>query len=357
MGSKKGRVKNSEIIHKLVKAGLVPYSRYSVWDRLSDRHLYKNLVHRSNLSDYSLWDGKTGPYSFSPSRQLDLYIPIDIYKKYTDLKFTPQLNIGDRVRVRSTSTRSYDRNQHNQNVGDIFDWKHLGIGSGKEYSPEGDDIDKDNFVMKMNNKLLLNYKAAQFKAKQYQQQDIFRVPNYLIKDGKISPEHKKSFRDGIDLLRRRENSTSYIFGYTQISRFVDTDFYKFETISGNGVLGLKNRVEGYITDVFIYMKYPIWKSKREARYEVLFDTGAKAIFTADWLKKTFTTDYDFGEVLSICEFAYNCDCNNCDHKKPHIYNVECEDKCNRYEQDKGCIKIYDYSNLADLTVGKGILEK
>lgn len=351
MGSKKTRVTNEQILQKLTKAGLVPYSRYSVWDRLSDNHLTEVNNFRLSYSDYQLWD--------NGFRGMDLYIPLDIYTQVGGVKFKPQLNIGTRVAVRHKSTRLNHRNPHIQNVGDIYDWKHLGIGSGKAYVPDSyDGIRDSQFRIAMNNEILLNANGAKAKAHEFKVKGLYYVVYSAWIDRKtmaIKEKYQEIFKKHLHLLHRQENGEGFI--YSELRRKRPYEFHKTAKIYGDGVLGRKKSVEGYITEIYIYMKYPQWKSKREARYEVMFDTGAKAIFTADWLKKSFTTDYDYGENLSVCEFSWNCDCSNCDHKEPHEYNEECEDKCDRYGQDKGCIKLYDYSNLTDLTVGKGILEK
>ena len=107
MAPKRKPIPNKDIIEKLTKAGLVPETRYS------------NLI-----STYYIYH-----------QQRSYRIPLDIYTKVIGKRFTTKFKISDVVRVRSGTTRANRRRSVGQDVGDIYKWGHLGIGSGKNYAP------------------------------------------------------------------------------------------------------------------------------------------------------------------------------------------------------------------------------
>ena len=122
------------------------------------------------------------------------------------------------------------------------------------------------------------------------------------------------------------------------------------------MFGPKQIINGVITNIFIYFT-PWWRSKREARYEVLFDTGATGMFTHNTLKPVFDTDFDLMDKISYCD---NKDCNKstvlCDHKKFHMSTEECNEACPMVEGKHTCKTVLDCTKLIDVTIHKGLIE-
>jgi len=127
------------------------------------------------------------------------------------------------------------------------------------------------------------------------------------------------------------------------------DFYKKKKLDAEGVLGSKKLINGVVINVFVHFMDPKWYMKREARYDILFETGARCILTGDRLDRVFDTDFDIDERANQC--LSKCIVRCCSHKEIHIHDEECDKGCAFGEGL--CQPIYDYTNLRDLTVGKG----
>jgi hypothetical protein len=260
-------------------------------------------------------------------------IPLDVYKQHINKRFKPAFKIGTMVRVNDTSSRERTRNKWNQNVGDSQDFRHLGIGSGKEYLSE-DMRDAlggsffNNWRNKVNSQILIgnrnyspNVLAAVGQAKSYKHKGIERPKRYTW-------ERDLAYQPG--------------------------EFLEFIEIKPDGILGPKRLFNGFVSQVYVHFIYPRWNTKREARYEIIFETGAKGIWTNDYMRQVYDTDYEPDEnLMNACKLGESC-VVPCDHKKVHFYTDECDDGCFVDMHHKGCDCIYDYSRLYETTHGTAL---
>ena len=98
--------------------------------------------------------------------------------------------------------------------------------------------------------------------------------------------------------------------------------------------------------------YPKWERKREARYKVLFETGASGIFTSDYLEPVFDTDYDIGDNMFVCDHANTCKAQ-CLHGKSHTDSGNCNEHCWNHPGSR-CVPVYEFDTLMDTTCGKAL---
>jgi len=322
MATRKPLLTNEEVINKLTSAGLVPESRYC--------NINKNV---GNYYD---------SYNYKYIRNYSYKIPINIYEDVVAKKFTTPFKVNNIVRVRSKSTRRWNiRNIYGQDVGNIYDWKHLGIGSGKVYLTQENIDDIFPGVMKKVGFRLYNFKYS-------------INNNCLTIGGKYIPNivdaiRKYLYYENLGYTYKRDNQ---VYTHDFLS---PTAFQEPLTISPEGLFGPKRLINGYITEVYVHFIYPKWRTKREARYHVKFDTGADGMFTSDYLDRVFDTDIDVDEKLSVCDQS-QCGHLTCDHKQVHKPNSECKQPCNIYTNQK-CVSFYDYNSLCETTIQRGLIDE
>ncbi len=197
----------------------------------------------------------------------------------------------------------------------------------------------------MNGTYTPNLKYAENKVKEYERRGWKSIDWSHIFD-KQTPEDKEAGKP-------RHMSKRYFRSY--LNKVEPFKFFKSIKLSGDGILEQKKLINGYITEVYIHFQYPIWNVKRESRFEVQFETGAKVIFTDDFLDKVYDVDYDCDAAIYYCTHAKDCRMPVCDHKRAHELNHECIEGCNMHKSAR-CEVLYDYTNIGETTVGKGILE-
>jgi len=301
---RKPSITNEEIVNLLTKQGLVPESKYS-----------KKIGRRQYV-----YDPKTNNYKYI--QKMNYQIPIDIYTKVIKKKFNVKFSVGNMVRFREKSTRTWNKRAGYKNVqdfGDIYDWSNLGIGTGTCY----DDITNqtDRYYGGYNNN---NLKLGSI---------------YVL--NKITSHQKVVYHTALG----HKLSGFY---YTRI---LDSTFYKTIKLDSAGLIGQKKLINGTIINIFVHFIYPNWESKREPRYEVLFETGARGIFTGDRLDRVFDTDFDVDEKISQCNIK-NCQIKTCDHKLIHLNDNECNETC-FCNKNQSCEPLFDYTQLCELTIHKG----
>jgi len=307
---KKQTISNAEILSKLIAAGLVPETRYS-----------KRI-------DTTKWDYRTHQYK----KYQGYRIPLDVYNKVIGKRFTTKFKRGVTVRFTDSTTRSNTRRSIGQDIGDIYTWGHLGIGSGKNYI-DFDELEDPNTPKWRRNLKLKN--------------NFLTIGNEYIVNPYSANNLSKHYND---LGYKIKGERSY---WTQT--ITPQHFYEYAKLEGDGLLGPKKLINGTITQVYVHFIYPKWEFKREARYEVLFDTGAKGIFTGDRLMRVFDTDFDLDEKMCFCNET-NCKCNQgCSHKGLHIGTDECKETC-QHKLSQKCIVVYDYSQLCETTIQRGLIE-
>jgi len=308
-------ISNGEIIQKLTDAGLTPESRYS--KKLGDAH----------------WNYAARRNEYYRSYK----IPIQIYNKVIGKRFVAKFQINNIVRTRGSSSRTYNlrAGYSGQDVGDIFKFKHLGIGSGKSY------VDKETKEKYFSEKWAYGSDRKNI--------NVLTIGQHYITN--MAAAHAEC-----DLKRSLGYKTDAKYNWEQKLKY--DMFYNEVKLEPSGLFGPKELINGYITDVFVHFIYPKWEYKREARYGLIFDTGATAIYTADMLDRVFDTDFDADEKIMVCPNVNKCQHLRCDHKGVHINNHECPDSCDVLKEGEGrCSALYDFSKLIETTTQRGMLDE
>jgi hypothetical protein len=277
------------------------------------------------------------------------YIPMSVFQEITGKRFNPKLKIGSQVRLRTESSRRYTRDGSTQDVADTYSFSHLGIGSGRvyEFTELADDSQRG---ASLSNKLLLgkrfvlNLFHSQKMAKLYNSRGWRLMSTWGIWDDHTTKDGQKIIN--FNLYPRWKDYRTFVKPYL---------FNKSIKLDGEGIFGLKKSISGYVSEVYIHFQQPTWETKRESRFEVKFETGAKVVFTDDFLDPVYDTDYETDQAVYYCTKNMNCRSPMCDHMSAHALNDECHGGCNM-DKEAQCQKLYDFTNLCETTVGKGILE-
>lgn len=302
----------------------------------------KKFTRTGRLSWYKRQSGYT-------NKQDSYYIPMDVYNEVTGKKFNPKLKLGTMVRIRKSSSRRRPRGVGKQDVGDTYSFANLGMGTGKAYPLEFEhkvleQQSKENYL-EMNGYYACNLRSIEDKLRRYGQRGWkILTQEYMFENQTIWQKQNHEPRYLKKCWRRHYLSTP-----------APKDFIKTKRLVGTGILGNKKLINGYVTDIFIHFQFPEWTMKRESRFEITFETGAKVIFTDDFLEKVYDTDYDCDEAIYYCSHSGRCGMPICDHKQAHALNHECHEGCN-FQPEARCEVLYDYTNIGETTVGKGILD-
>ena len=320
------------------------------------------------LCDAGFWDGKKwthdpdyrikGPFSTIFSKGPDwsnhtswrfvpsvwnYMIPVEIYKKHVQGRYRVMLHRGTQVRKRTSSTRSYERSTWNNVLCDTKSWDHLGIGSGHEYKS-----DRVKEILKKYNDLSTNNYRWN-----HATLDSFNM-EVLIGNKRYPANLMQALQMAIRLREQgktRRNPRNWSRSLTQ---YEYEDFIDEVSIGGDGFFGPKRLINGVVTNVFVHFLYPKWERKRESRFEVLFETGAKGIFTSDYLDVVYDTDYEPDQSLYVCP-AVNLNkiqCRECKHRNHHIGESACKTSC--VWSGTTCRNVYDFNTLIDTTCGKAL---
>lgn len=317
---------NQTVIDKLTDAGFITQSKLE--DKSTE---FSTSRGRTFLGYERTNDGWERQYQ----ENFSYLIP---YRIYTDhvAKFNCKFKLNNMVRMRDYSKRRYARGW-SQETGQSGDWKHLGIGSGKQYMTEtlSDALNEfnagvsywDRAHVSVNQQLLIgnrNYAVnildALDKAK------YFRRQGFTVKDSRGWNPRPRKISPG--------------------------DFIKTVKIDGAGVFGPKQLINGWITEVYIHFLWPDWEKKREARYFVTFETGASGLFTDDYMDRVWDTDFQGDEVLMEgCIHEDRCPTGlRCEHKGIHMLQNDCHLDC--AWSDTSCKPILDYRDFFNTSHGK-----
>lgn len=345
--TRKKRLTNTEIIDKLVTSGLWTESPLE-YDKHDRRRPVQQSKYMTLFKEFTIQWGldknkffQNGDYSFM--------IPVNEYVKHI-APFRPTLPIGTQVRLRRYSIRPYERNEYNQDVGDTKNWQHVGIGSGKEYfSDTMREIIRENSGLsesQLNDPSNWRYRMYKRRINSEFNTQILIGNNGFCSN--IVAAHKK-------LKYYKSQNINIKYNYNQTYRYDPNlrHFIKTNPILGDGIFGPKKLINGTISNVFIHFLYPKWNVKRESRFEVTFETGARGLFTSDYLDQIYDTDYTPEDNLYQCNMTDSCTIKGCPHKQFHICDHECSDKCFRYPEAE-CLPAYDYENLMSTTSEKGL---
>ena len=279
------------------------------------------------------------------------YVPLQLWSKYVG-KFNPGMKRGWRVELNTESSREVGRRFNMDEINEMT--ASLGIGNGNSYTLDYDDkldvpiqiyrygsgrqksISDYHQPIKVGEQFITNIMQAhrQFKAKVVNPQKELYV---------LTPKNP----EGKTLLNECERAGNYrsaMFGnYFKINNNPITlmDFYKRITLGPDGVLNGIKRPYGTIVGVYVHF-FPTWKTKREARYHVLFDHGAKVVITNDWITRSWKTTYPEDQVFNQCAIENENDaCTTCEHKHFHIENKLCKKRCVISDTEK-CETVLNY---------------
>lgn len=333
---RKPTITNTEVISRLVKS---KHWVSSDWKNKSSKF---NKIFESG-SNYNYYYNKLDTvYSY--------LIPVDIYKKNVS-RYKVQFPVGTRVRLRTASSRKHERTSFSNDLGNTKNWGHVGIGSGKKYmSGKVKEI--------MEKEYGVNFKNKQY-GTNWQIQSAKRRISYLFKQeilignikypaNLVAAHNKANYFNSCGIKKPKV--------WARNSKFRTDDFLETFPINGSGIFGPKKLINGFITKVYVHFLYPKWKRKRESRYEVLFETGARGIFTNDYLKRVWDTDYDIDEKLMVgCTKQHNTGmhkCSFCTHTTVHLYESGCDNFCNY--TDTICKSIFDYTDFMNTTCGEAL---
>ena len=322
-------ITNQEILDKLIENELWTQSD---WKTMSGP--YHTLFRKASTAWYLRNKWGSGPvFSFM--------VPVDTYTKYV-ARFPVQYKVGSMVRLCRWSKRTRARTSTNNNVGDTYDWGHLGFGSGKEYNSD---------------------KIIDILVRDYNYRDASQIGDWRL----------RSFRNKMDqrmLIGNSRFPLNLIASYNAVTAlrnrgikkndwdsrdFMTEDFVETTKIKADGILGDKTLINGWINNVYIHFLFPKWERRREARYEIVFETGARGIFTSDYFDRVYDTDFDWQDAMTQCSYAEQCDieCWGA-HDKLHVHRETCDLPCQYSRTKSACVPMYDYRNVFDLTYGKAL---
>lgn len=298
----------------------------------------------------------------TPSYWRNWWIPKAIYEEATGKKFGSKYNIGDMIRVRQRSTRRRPRNSWATDVGDRSVWGAYGIGTGIKW---GKSLVK-KFEQEGNNTFSVKKVWGQLCIGNV----IYANPIYA---NKMYNFYKNR---GIEVLEfnKKVHYWTGIKVRLSIDYLADTITIRPYGLIGNSPGGPKKLVNGWVKSVYVYFIQNRWKSKREARYEVVFENGASAIITDDYMERVYDTDYDWESEAYACpsqvglfalvdEEDQNFFCGQfCSHKKLHKHKSSCERDCDNMfnvpkelHLENKCAMIYSYEDMFEQTWGLGEL--
>lgn len=328
-------ITNSDIIDKLCHAGVMGPSDIQTKEN-NMCTVHEKARYRSNE-----FPNQYGNY-FYASPTHSYMIPLSIYREHVTKRFRVVYPIGSQVRMRKNSSRT-QRRSYTQDVGDTYNWEHIGIGSGKEYLGEDvSDALNEGYTNSYGQAVLPRWRRT-YNRYQYDMRILIGNGRYV--PNVISARNQANYFNSKGI---KPNTNSY-WGR---STWKSTDFFRYIEIKGDGFFGPKKLINGYISEIYVHFLYPTWATKRESRYEVTFDTGARGIFTSDYLDRVYDTDLDLDfKMMAGCENASECPwADTCDHTDIHMYTEECEKEliCSK------CKPIVDYTNLFNTTHGKAL---
>ena len=281
-------------------------------------------------------------------------VPVDLYRSL-GYRFGVQIPKGTVVRKRRHSSRSNQRSSFNNDIQDTYSWDHVGIGSGKMYLghqvckllQETGEVD----LSKLNDPEASHWVKDRVRAtieSNFCRQLLVGNDKYPI--NLLAALERLQWFKSRGIKRKVKMSWSQHVNQYQ---FRAHDFIDRVSVSADGILGPKKLINGYVQEVYVHFIYPKWERKREARYKVLFETGASGIFTSDFLEPVFDTDYDMGDEIHICDYANKCS-SNCTHGELHTTNGNCCNEPCWNKPDSQCVPVYEFDTLMDTTCGKAL---
>ena len=298
---------------------------------------------------------------FTLENQRGYYVPLQLWSKYVG-KFNPTMRRGWRVELNTESSRQVKRRFNMEEINEMT--ASLGIGNGNMYPFDRDEkltcsvasnyyyttdknIDEYKQPIKVGNRFVTNIIQSHrmFNAKKAEKGQLYTL-----------------YASNPFAVETMENSYKEYGNYKEAMRHwgvkkipVEPKTYQdVVTLKPDGVLRGIKQPYGTITGVYVHF-FDTWKTKREARYHVTFDHGARVVITNDWISRSWATTYPEEIVLNTCGFEgkhRGIQCSTCSHRKTHSEVHECSISCRTYTIGK-CNTVMDYREQNMFVVHKG----
>jgi hypothetical protein len=298
---------------------------------------------------------------FKLPNQNGYYVPLQLWSKYVG-KFNPTMRRGWRVELNTDSSRQIKRKFNMEEINEMT--ASLGIGNGNMYSFNRDEklacevqtgyyskeeknIDDYKQPIKVGLPFITNIIQAHrmYNARKKQHGVLYQLvaknevfQERMEEDFKLSGNYKNVMRQ---------------WGIAKVALQPKAYMNKI-TLTPDGVLRGIKQPYGTITGVYVHF-FDTWKTKREARYHVTFDHGARVVITNDWITRTWATTYPEGVTLNTCNFDHkraDSRCEVCGHREVHKERFECGWNCN-YNDSLKCKSVMDYRTQNMFVVHKG----
>lgn len=319
---------------------------------------------RPMLNEEAVFKLKAAGYEmkqFKLPNQNGYYVPLQLWSKYVG-KFNPTMRRGWRVELNTDSSRQIARRFNMEEINKMT--ASLGIGNGNTYPFDRDE----KLVCEVSNGYYMSQKVNIDNYKQPIKVGKQFITN-IIQAHRMYNARKKQYGDLYKLVpkndvfqERMEEEFKLNGNYRNVMRawgvvkapIQPKDYMDKITLKPDGVLRGIKQPYGTITGVYVHF-FDNWKTKREARYHVTFDHGARVAITNDWITRTWATTYPEGVTLNTCGFVdkkTDPNCELCSHKVVHKDRFECDLNC-KYNDESRCNSVMDYRTQNMFVVHKG----
>jgi hypothetical protein len=285
------------------------------------------------------------------------FVPLQLWSEHVG-RFNSGFKYGARVQLNVNSTRKIGRRFGMAEIHAMT--KNLGIGNGNTYQLDSDhriEVTRDRWPYRKSNvadykqpievgkQFITNIIQAHRQAKRDEREGYMRLSTQYID---VSEDIKNNRWEDINIKIANGN-----WPYTPIKILPD-DYFEKVVLQADGVLHHIKQPYGHISGVYVHFM-STWKSKREARYHVTFDHGARVIITNDWITRSYSTTCDMGSRLYVCNKAGQTDaCKICDERMVHKHDKFCEQtECAMAGKGTFCVPVQDYERQNVGVVYKG----
>jgi hypothetical protein len=291
------------------------------------------------------------------------YVPLQLWSKYVG-KFNPAMRRGWRVELNTESSRQVKRRYNMKEINEMT--ASLGIGNGNYYQFDHDeklDVLPKNKYSFSNRPIRIDHYKQPIKVGNRFITNIIqshRIHNEKMRDGKLRYVLTPRNQMGVDLMEETyENYGNYkqaLHSWTVEKQPLNPSvFQNVVDLKPDGVLRGVKQPYGTITGVYVHF-FDSWNTKREARYHVTFDHGARVVITNDWISRTWATTYPEGSTFLTCgyEFKHSTKhCKTCPHSEVHKPKYECDSICANVKQHAECLTVMDYREQNMFVVHRG----
>jgi len=289
------------------------------------------------------------------------YVPLQLWSKYVG-KFNPSMKRGWRVELNTESTRQVKRRFNMEEINEMT--ASLGIGNGNCYVFDRDEklmvdislnkwynnevhIDNYRQPIKVGNRFVTNIIQSHrmYNAKKKERGILFKLSARTPQGEQCMKEDLETNGNYVNCMHRWEIDKEII---------TQTHYQNVVMLKPDGVLRGIKQPYGTISGVYVHF-FSSWKTKREARYHVTFDHGARVVITNDWLTRSWATTYPEGVTFKTCGHSgkrNRVECSICSHIKVHKEKHECSFTC-RHTDAPSCVTVMDYRDQNMFVVHRG----